>query len=223
MLTYAQIAPILAAMSDSTPLTLDELAQQSGLEPRTIRSYVQADLIPRPSKRGRGATYEASALHRLEAIKLLKSERRMSLNDIRLLFEQCTDDQIRELASGEAVAPMLVSQAHGVDSPRAPLGDARASWPADRMPASLADPSMPDPPEGIGSTELENLFGVLRSFTASKRFSSSSTAEIWTRVEITKDIELNVRGIRGERDRYMLQQIADRIRVILKKGGVPTD
>jgi DNA-binding transcriptional MerR regulator len=230
MLTYAQIAPILAAMSDSTPLTLDELARQSGLEPRTIRSYVQADLVPRPSKRGRGATYEPTALDRLGAIKILRAERRMTLDDIRLLFEQCTDEQIRDLAQGAigtSDASALPALAHGaVMSPRERMS---------RMPATVRDASDPgidammapdarqSPLEPRGSTELENLLNVLRHFTHSKRFSSTSSAETWTRVSITRDIELSVRGLRSEQDRYMLQQIADRIRVILKKGGVPTE
>ena len=40
-----------------TSWTLEELATETGLAPRTIRSYIERGLLPGPATRGRGARY----------------------------------------------------------------------------------------------------------------------------------------------------------------------
>ena len=49
-------------------LTLAKLAEQTSIEPRTIRSYIERGLLPGAQSRGRGAVYLAEHLNRLKVI-----------------------------------------------------------------------------------------------------------------------------------------------------------
>ena len=49
--------------------TLAELAEQSGVPPRTIRFYIARGLLPGPSVAGRGATYGEEHAGRLNEIR----------------------------------------------------------------------------------------------------------------------------------------------------------
>ena len=53
-------------------LTLAELADASGLQPRTIRSWVAQGLLPGPLSRGPGARYPVDQLERILAIRTMK-------------------------------------------------------------------------------------------------------------------------------------------------------
>ena len=86
-------------MNESQTYSLDELAEISGTEPRTIRSYVAKGLLPRPS-RGRGAQYEAGTLDRLLAIKRLIAETGCSLEYCRSLLDSFDCEYIAAIASG---------------------------------------------------------------------------------------------------------------------------
>ena len=49
------------------PLTLAELAERSGVEIRTLRSWMAQGVIPGPEAVGRNARYAAAALTRARA------------------------------------------------------------------------------------------------------------------------------------------------------------
>lgn len=55
-------------------LTLSELAEKSGVSARTIRFYIARGVLDGPSGPGRGASYTAGHLARLEAIKRLQAD-----------------------------------------------------------------------------------------------------------------------------------------------------
>jgi DNA-binding transcriptional MerR regulator len=61
----------------SDQFTLAELAEQSGIPARTIRFYISRGLLDGPVKAGRGATYTAAHVERLEQIKALQAAGRM--------------------------------------------------------------------------------------------------------------------------------------------------
>ena len=52
--------------------TLQDLATHTGVEPRTIRSYVERGIIPGPESLGRGARYPRESLERLQVFQLLR-------------------------------------------------------------------------------------------------------------------------------------------------------
>ena len=52
--------------------TIQELAEETGVAVRTIRSYIGKGLMPGSGTRGRGARYGAHHLDRIRAIHVLK-------------------------------------------------------------------------------------------------------------------------------------------------------
>src|SRR5262245_35171305 len=81
--------------------SLAELAEASGIEARTIRSYIEKGLLSGPQTRGRGATYTTDHLNRLKAIQTLRRLRPGdTLADTRILLQKLTLPQIRGLALG---------------------------------------------------------------------------------------------------------------------------
>jgi DNA-binding transcriptional MerR regulator len=64
---------IAYAVAMSEPLTLADLAEQSGLPARTIRFYIARGLLDGPTKAGRAAAYTRDHLARLERIKDLQT------------------------------------------------------------------------------------------------------------------------------------------------------
>jgi len=53
---------------------LSELAELSGVTPRTLRYYISRGLLPGPEKAGRGATYNDGHLARVREIQSLQAE-----------------------------------------------------------------------------------------------------------------------------------------------------
>jgi DNA-binding transcriptional MerR regulator len=66
--------------------SLDELAERTGLAPRTIRFYRQSGLIDPPERRGRRAYYPAEAVERLRLIAELR-DRGLGLDAIAKILE----------------------------------------------------------------------------------------------------------------------------------------
>lgn len=69
-------------MSDNR-LTLQELSDRSGVEVRTLRSWMQQGVVPGPDSVGRNASYAASTLTLVLAVKAMRTVFGMSLVDIR--------------------------------------------------------------------------------------------------------------------------------------------
>ena len=66
-------------------MTLDEVAEQSGIPARTVRFYIARGLLDGPVKSGRDAVYTDEHVARLNRIKLLQSEGRTLSEIARLL------------------------------------------------------------------------------------------------------------------------------------------
>jgi DNA-binding transcriptional MerR regulator len=97
-------------------LSLDELADRSGVTPRTIRYYQSEGVLPRPRRDGRDARYSAAHLERLELITELQ-ERGLKLEAIHALVNR--DERHRSVADWLGIDEAL-----------------RASW-SDDQPAAL--------------------------------------------------------------------------------------
>jgi len=69
------------------PMKLTELAQRSGIPPRTIRLYITRGLLMGPRRRGRAAAYGPEHLGRLKEIRELQHEGR-TLNEIAQFLAQ---------------------------------------------------------------------------------------------------------------------------------------
>lgn len=79
-------------------MTLKDLSDRVGIEPRTIRSYIEKGLLPAPEGAGRSAAYSERHLNRLKIIKVRKDRQGWALEDIRRQLLGMTELEIRELA-----------------------------------------------------------------------------------------------------------------------------
>ena len=76
-------------MSEDTRYAVGELAELGGVSRRTVRYYVQQDLLPAPLGVGRGRHYGPEHLARLQAVKALQ-EQGLSLDGVRRELERGT-------------------------------------------------------------------------------------------------------------------------------------
>lgn len=89
---------------DWAAFTLSDLATATGVEPRTIRSYIERGLLPGALSRGRGATYSQEHLAALRLIQAVRRARpTITLGELRILLQQLTPAQIQGIADGAVV------------------------------------------------------------------------------------------------------------------------
>jgi DNA-binding transcriptional MerR regulator len=201
-----------------TEPTLAELAAASGLEPRTIRSWVAGGLIPGPRSRGPGARYPADTLERLMAIRGMRDRLGMPLAAIRQELLVATAEQLQAHAERAAdLEPEPAQPAPAASSALDYLRGLRArSASAPRMDASPSPPPPPGPRQQslalppTGFEALERRLGQARPGPARK-----ARSEDWLRIPVTPDVELAVRGRLDAEQRARLERCADLIRDIL--------
>ena len=216
-------------------LTLAELATASGLEPRTIRSWIAQGLLPPPKNRGPSARYPAETLQRLLAIVAMREVLGMSLADIRLDLLAATPEKVAAMAARFASVPPKPNRPAG--DPRDALDylDALGGKPADRFQvrasraptapvalgvdmASMEEPALfqveaptPQPRTGLGA--LERALGGPRP-----NLQRRSRTEEWLRIPITPDLELSARGPLDPEAKAQLERCAALIRSIITGG-----
>lgn len=224
-------------MSDEG-LTLEELSARTGVEARTLRSWVSEGLLAPPLKAGRGARYPAGNADRALAVRALKDLHGLSLSEIGRRFMMATEDRIRDWAreAGPTTAPgasardylrriraeddaRLPQRALGMfrEAPPTPASD-RSSFAAGVGKPPLLDARQPRPDdraEDLASIErlILQLQKVLEA-PAPRRCRGA----VWTRIAVTPDLELSVRGALEPRERILFEQLADQFRAILTTG-----
>ncbi|PRY21278.1 MerR-like DNA binding protein [Aliiruegeria haliotis] len=80
-------------------LTLEEISERCGVEPRTLRSWISEGLLAPPYKPGRGARYPEINAVRALAVRALKDVHGQSLADIRKQLMLADEAQIRDWAA----------------------------------------------------------------------------------------------------------------------------
>jgi len=194
----------------ATEPSLSDLAAASGIEARTVRSWVAQGLLPAPLNRGPAARYPADTLERVLAIRAMRDALGMPLAEIRKELLVASPEQIRAYAgrgqglAHEATAPPPASSALDyIDALRARSGAAS-------KPAPLTSPAPLNPPALQGFDALEQRLGQGRGEPARK-----ARAEEWLRIPVTPDVEFNVRAPLDAEQRVRLERCADLIRDIL--------
>jgi DNA-binding transcriptional MerR regulator len=200
-------------------LTLSDLAAASGLQPRTIRSWVTQGLIPGPLNRGPAARYSADTLQRLLAIRAMRDLLGMSLSAIRQELLVATPEQIAGYAAKAAeLAPEISEMPPLAEAPTSGvaldyLRDLRAK--AVTPPSAKLIPQPPGPVSrpapGSGFEALEVRLGAGRATPAARK----ARAEEWLRIPVTPDVELHVRGRLDAETRARIERCADLVRDIL--------
>jgi DNA-binding transcriptional MerR regulator len=200
----------------ATEPSIAELAVESGVEARTIRSWIAQGLLPSPLTRGPAARYAADTLVRVLAIRAMRDVMGMPLPEIRKELLVATPDQIRAHANrtvrlADEAEPLSASMGRtpAVSTAADYIGEVRSRMRAAGVaPSSQAASGAPTPVHGFEA--LEQRLGRGRSEPARK-----SRAEQWLRIPITPDLELAVRAPLDAEQRVLLERCADLIRDIL--------
>ena len=217
---------------ESDLLTLQDLADATGVEPRTIRSSVEKGIVPGPDCLGRGARYPRESLDRLKVLQLLRdADRDISLDQARLLLQRLTPSQLRNVAEGtERIAAVIDTDRPTVLSKgdalayisRLKLGTTHPSPHSGGARPSLRSQAMPAGPDTADTTQpvLEQAAKALGGLVGLSARARSVRGEHWYRLPLTPDIELSVRGEFGPEQLAQLHRIGDALRILLTKGAV---
>lgn len=79
---------------------LNELAEEAGVAPRTVRYYVQRGLLPAPEFRGKDTVYGREHLLRLNVIKRLQ-QAHLPLDEIQSRLAHATEAELLRMAEVE--------------------------------------------------------------------------------------------------------------------------
>lgn len=196
--------------------TLAELAERSGVEPRTLRSWVQQGLVPGPDRRGRDARYPASALERVLAVKVLRDRYGLSLGAIRRELMLADPARLRALAAEGRGEPASTAPPAGTAA--AYLAELRAAGVFGRsrgrgLGAPTAAPGEGEPADGLA--RLTEALEAAHGGPAPRR----ARAEPWLRIPITADVELVVSGALPADQVARIERVADLVRAILTGGA----
>ena len=158
--------------------SLQDLADLTGVTPRTIRFYVAQGLLPSPGRVGPGATYGSGHFARLRLIRQLQREH-LPLAEIRARLESLDDAAVEAIVAAPSTPPTpgsaadyirgVLAKSRVADAPAADTLAAPARPMAQSMPAMPALHEAP-PPE-----------------------SPSADRSQWDRVVLVHDVELHVR------------------------------
>lgn len=190
--------------------SLADLSNRTGIESRTIRSYIERGLLPNADARGRAASYSDDHLTRLRVIQALRRARpNITLSEIRILLQQLTPEQVHALAHGSITASSLSTSNPAV------LADVGFDLPenGDDFDEPLLMSSCMSPEKLNGA---ERLVHLLNTFNTSTSPAPQSRAEAWHRITVTPDVELCVRAGFDARQLGVFRELADLLRHILQ-------
>lgn len=210
-------------------ISLEKLSQLTGIEQRTIRSWISQGLLLPPNRTGRGAQYPKWNLDRALAVRALKELHGESLASIRKKLMLASDSEIREWAQEAGTTQISMEspreylkriqvrdlQERRIEDRSIILNSIRAprfrkNHVADSKPAkNFQKEQMFSDVAGV-----EGLIQLLQSILA-KPVPRRARGKTWTRISITPDVEISIRGELEPRDRALFEQLADLFRAIL--------
>jgi DNA-binding transcriptional MerR regulator len=214
-------------------ITLEELSERTGVEARTLRSWVSEGLLSPPFKAGRGARYPASNADRALAVRALKDLHGLSLAEIGRRFMMASEDQIREWAletrptsaprgtARDYLSRIQARSANPLAAPQSIDSHPQASFSlAPKLGPSTARFPLKSPSGPRGDERAADLASIERLILQLEQVLETpaprrSRGAIWTRISVTPDLELSVRGDLEPRERILFEQLADQFRAIL--------
>ena len=214
-------------------ITLEELSERTGVEARTLRSWVSEGLLSPPFKAGRGASYPASNADRALAVRVLKDLHGLSLSEIGRRFLMATEGEIREwaLQTGPASAPrgsardylsrIQARSAKPVSAPQSMDSHPQASFSSEPKFAPRSARFSLRSHSGLRgderAAELANIEQLILQLEQVLKTPAPrrSRGAIWTRISVTPDLEISIRGDLEPRERILFEQLADQFRAIL--------
>ena len=217
-------------------LTLVELAERSGVEIRTLRSWMAQGVVPGAGSVGRNARYAPEALLRALAARAMREIYGMTLAEIRqdlLTADAARVESYAAMAAAPAERSASVAQASPPDGTSAAdyLRGLRNSGAfADKtdgvLPAARAaavsvprTPAAAPPPPAPAGSSLARLAKALERLAGSRPSRRKSRGDVRVHISITPDLELTVRGDHSPEEIARFEQIADLLRILLTGGA----
>ncbi|MBP8130445.1 MAG: MerR family transcriptional regulator [Candidatus Hydrogenedentes bacterium] len=215
--------------------SLKELSVLTGIEIRTIRSYIEQGLIRGPEALGRNAYYTEHHRRRLERIKLLRDIYGMPLSEIRRSLLTAREDDFEEDSrkpprqetpgqrAGEPAATycpsvrdrqrwMRKAMQQGPEAPACPMPPspelAGATLRSELEPGTPISPCAAPPPDA----PLTRVVQAIEKMLGPRRVARNARAVSITRIEITPDIALELKGEYTPVARALFERLADCLR-----------
>mgnify|MGYP002048069720 FL=1 len=193
---------------NTPPYSLEQLAEASGEQARTIRSWIKEGLLPPAQGKGRGSFYEQAHMDRLLFIRRLRKQTgvRLPLAMMRSILERlyasADPDVVRRVAHGEeslAVADLI-----------APV---ESSPPDIQMSMHREVASLVLPPEESSADYLSSCVPQ----PSPRSVSPPANDELFTSIQIQEDLELRLRSDEPERVAW-LAKLARKLRTWIHEG-----
>ena len=223
-------------------LTLQDIETLTGVQIRTLRSWIDEGLLEPPDKSGRGARYPRENVDRALAVLALKAQKK-SLKEIAEMFILASSTDFHEWArNAPQPTPSSISAYLREHVPRelrgAPIkplscfdldgsdieASAHQQIPDDPRRKTLAAGRRPDNPRLSGRdrrTEeinaIEDLIPELERILGSVKPPRRVRSEHWIRLPVTFGFELSVRGDLSPRERHIFEQFAGELRALLRR------
>jgi DNA-binding transcriptional MerR regulator len=196
-------------------LSLADLSSATGVEARTIRSWVAQGLLPAPLSRGALARYSSDTLLRIQAIRVMREGLGMSLADIRSELLSSPSERIAHLARRAEKLPRNTSVDAEVSKDSE--GNALEYMKRLRLASHQAARSSSNVANRISQSPGSRGFDALEGQLSRERLAPArkARAEEWLRIPVTPDVELSVRGSFDSERQEKLLRCADLIRDIL--------
>lgn len=189
--------------------SLTELADATGIEARTIRSYIERGLLAGAQNRGRGASYSTEHLARLQVIQAFRRARpNIALSDIRILLQQLNPEQIQSLAGGS-----ITAAGRAIDESAQPDDDLVETTANDESEVPRATDWDQSAKKLTGAERLLRLLHEVSGLTSA---APTSKMEGWQRIAVTPDIELSVRAEFDADQSAAFRELADLLRHLLQ-------
>ncbi|MCA9816227.1 MAG: MerR family transcriptional regulator [Candidatus Obscuribacterales bacterium] len=190
---------------NATSYSIEELAEMTGFDRRTIRSFIEQGLMRGPDKMGRYAQYSQDHLVRLLAIKNMKEMDGFSTGVIRTRLLTMSQDEVDQVALSpeESFRSSTTSATDYLKSIRG------GSAPP---PVARAEESPAEEKKSTSRNAIELLLLEFSNLSKGRSVRNKASAETWHRISVTPDVEISVRGLEDETDIARLTRIADHLR-----------
>ena len=212
--------------------TAEELERETGFDRRTIAYYVQEGLIPRVGRRGPRTRYPKLVMDRLLFIRRVREAEEageigpVSLSEMRRLFDGVSPGLIERVAEGSfpvqaAVGDTSEPRYRSMASRRVAMNRAWAAMDSSAAPEFVASSTRMDAPlSESDETEwqeagLGEAFSDLQALARRGQDLEPGSVDHWSRVEISPEITLSVRGI-AEEDAPLLESVARKLRRLIE-------
>ena len=183
----------------TTELTIEDLANQSGLPLRTLRFYIQEGILQGPDTRGKFARYSQQHLDRIELIRRLK-DLRTPINEIKQMLENISEEELHQLLKYQNLVALQFTNLQTNQ-----LKERRISEPG-KSALDYIQNIFPDIAKDASADNRMTLRSPLAQIAEGKGV-KRSRQETWRRIVISEGIEINIREPRNRDEEINIEKL----------------